>query len=386
MKNKFNFVIYTPKSDLWRSCHFHQKELISIYKKKLKNVIEVKCNQKNNYSNRLLFHFPKNINGATCNFYLISPQLNYSEIAEHFLLMKGFRGSVIIHVYGNAFVEQKKLIKLIHIIQMNKWHLKLITPSLCLKRCLEFMLQRSNGIFNIPFFQRESLPPRLAPKTNSSKCITIGYAGRIEESKNLHLLIQLFRDKKIFKKYRLRIAGTFDYHIYTGTKKKLLLPYVQKILKAYRTLPPEAKKRIEFMGQLNSRDMEKFYQTIDLYINLSTFYGEVYGLSLTEALSHQRQILASAWGGFTEFRLPLSCLVPVRMTKSNNPKINLEEVKSKIINYNPKIKIPSQKRNFEKKKSFILALNSSLNLRPISPQIINKKNWSKIFIQATIKQ
>lgn len=119
-------------------------------------------------------------------------------------------------------------------------------------------------------------------KTRSGEKFKIITVGRVAESKNLHLLIdtaEILRNKNF--DFEIKIAG---------------VPILEQDKKYYKNLKEKIKEEkldenIIFLGKVPNKDIAKFYQEGDLFINLSDT-GSV-DKAILEAMASGLKILTS---------------------------------------------------------------------------------------------
>lgn len=144
------------------------------------------------------------------------------------------------------------------------------------------------------------------------------YTGRLSLQKNiLKMVIETARAaEKLGLNWRFLLAGSFD-DIGSPFFGVRLAPggYYQGFLKLLRTLAPEVRKRIEFLGALDKRELKALYHAGDLFVSFSTHHDEDYGMSPVEALACGVPALISDWGGFGGFAIDLESvtLMPVSL-------------------------------------------------------------------------
>lgn len=129
---------------------------------------------------------------------------------------------------------------------------------------------------------------------NSPPVLT--YLGRLEESKNVHLLIEIFPDiLKRFPDARLQIVGP--------TQGSVMLEGESCW---YRYLKEECKKRniessVSFPGAVfDPLEKEKIFCSSDLFLYPAVGYVETFGYAIIEALSCGLPVIATDWNGYKE--------------------------------------------------------------------------------------
>lgn len=132
------------------------------------------------------------------------------------------------------------------------------------------------------------------------------YTGRISAQKNILQLI------KTFVKYLettgteavLNIAGEFDdlgypfFGIYhpQGFQFALIESYLSSLSK-------EVSGKINFLGNLGSASLLKYYHASDYFVSFSVHNDEDYGMSPAEALICGLPVILTNWGGYNSFQI-----------------------------------------------------------------------------------
>lgn len=139
-------------------------------------------------------------------------------------------------------------------------------------------------------------------KYEASDDFVILYTGRISYQKNVDKLIKIFESLNTIsiRKMQLWIAGPWD---------DIFLPYagINGVAGSYfsqfsSSFPEGIGKNVKFIGELDSTELSKLYHAADLFVSLSTFNDEDFGMSVAEALSSGLPCLLSDWGGFANFK------------------------------------------------------------------------------------
>ena len=131
--------------------------------------------------------------------------------------------------------------------------------------------------------------------------IVIGTVKSLEKKYGIDFLIKAFAAAQALnpqKKLKLLIVGD-------GSKKA-----------AYQELCADlgVTQQVEFTGRINHSDVVKYHQRIDIFVSLSVLDSESFGVSLVEAMSCGKPVVASDVAGFTEVlgRDQCGILVPKR--------------------------------------------------------------------------
>ncbi len=124
------------------------------------------------------------------------------------------------------------------------------------------------------------------------------YAGRINQQKNVHLLIKIIKELNLNKDvYRLIIAGEEDNFEFPELGwnnigyKKYLVSEISRL---------GLDDKIYFIGNVSRNRMRDLYSVVDLNISCSTFRTEDFGFVPIEAMSVGLPTVATDWGGFMD--------------------------------------------------------------------------------------
>jgi len=149
-----------------------------------------------------------------------------------------------------------------------------ISPSPELKEYLD-----KNGFKNVKFIPHFINIKNLNSNFSKIKKNQIMYAGRIEENKGVHLLIDAM--KEVVEKIpdaKLKIAGE-------GSWREKLMKRTQKI---------DLQKNVEFLGHV--KNIDELYEKSNFVI-VPSICMEQFGLTTAEAMMHSRAVIGSNRGG-----------------------------------------------------------------------------------------
>jgi glycosyltransferase involved in cell wall biosynthesis len=136
----------------------------------------------------------------------------------------------------------------------------------------------------------------------SSNAKLLLYTGRISYQKNIEALIKIFNSLTymIDDDCYLLLAGSWD---------DILLPFFGKygICGSFynhisKLLTQKQLKKIIFLGNLNIIELKEVYHASDLFVSLSTYNDEDFGMSPAEALCCGLPCLLSDWAGYSSFK------------------------------------------------------------------------------------
>lgn len=115
---------------------------------------------------------------------------------------------------------------------------------------------------------KSGIPSFLRPESKKNNVLSIGYLGMLDKRKRVDLLIQAFLDSKIDAK--LTIAGS---GLDEGILKQMALGY----------------DKIKFLGAIDDRDLNSFYNSLDLFVFPTWLEG--YGLPIVEAMACKKPVI-----------------------------------------------------------------------------------------------
>ena len=141
-------------------------------------------------------------------------------------------------------------------------------------------------------------------KLNKSEPINIIFSGRTDEpQKNFQLVCQ------VVSQIQLIMSQKIMFHI-CG-------PHLDPIQIKLATAPLKWKNKPIILGDLGTNWTKKFKIKNPILINLSTFIGEDFGVSVAQAQEAGGPIIISNWGGHTDIISSRQVVkIPVRMIKN----------------------------------------------------------------------
>lgn len=202
------------------------------------------------------------------------------------------------------------------------------------------------------------------------------YSGRLSSQKNIALLISEFN--KLGKDYKLLLCGHYD-DIINEQRELHYLPgfNFSMINKEIKKLNLD-QKRVFYCGNLDRSELLNHLQISDIYISLSTYLLEDYGVAPLEAYMSGCSLLLSNWGGYNCFdRFDHVSLLESSLTDSgcwidlSNLKAKLEELLTK--NNDNQVGEIESKVN----QSFLTGFNELIQARKKGFKLKTKKNtWN----------
>ncbi len=219
------------------------------------------------------------------------------------------------HIYGDFTLNAPEWLSLITFLGDRKT--KFVVASRAHKKFIEvfFKPRVAHQIIVVPFPLTESQKPL----TNSARAklrsefgftpddFVIIYAGRISLRKNVKKLIQFIwkfcnSHPESRKRIKLIIAGSFD-DLGTcksgGVRNNGL--YKTIFMRWFDKLPNSLKMKVSFVGFQQQLRLKQMIQLSDLFISLSTFENEDFGVAPLQALLLGCPAILSRWGGYSDF-------------------------------------------------------------------------------------
>ncbi len=134
---------------------------------------------------------------------------------------------------------------------------------------------------------------------HSREEVRLVYSGRLTPQKNVLELMSCFlKVADIRPEMRLHIAGDFHemgYHFHGIFHRPG--EYKEKFLE----LVAQSQGKIVFHGFLTQERLRDLYNSSDVFISLSTYHDEDFGVSAAQAISRGMHAVLSDWGGHWDF-------------------------------------------------------------------------------------
>jgi len=124
--------------------------------------------------------------------------------------------------------------------------------------------------------------------------MTLGYVGRVDFNKGLHLLLDVYQILLIrLPKIKLIIVGSSKFG---GGKASA---YERKCIEKINQINSELNGDIYFKGYVHNKDLIKYYNKFTLFCSFS-IEREAFGMTYVEALACQTAVYANNIGGVSE--------------------------------------------------------------------------------------
>jgi glycosyltransferase involved in cell wall biosynthesis len=161
----------------------------------------------------------------------------------------------------------------------------------------------------IPFPVDEKIFYQVARSKNTHEKIKLIYAGRLSYEKNIHhLILFLFKalDEGFFPfGFELSLAGYFDqlHRPLLGDDGVFGSYYFYLFDEIANTVGKERfDESIKLLGPRNQKQLKNDFAASDIFVSLSTFSSEDYGMAAAEALETGLPVILSGWGGHYGFK------------------------------------------------------------------------------------
>lgn len=232
---------------------------------------------------------------------------------------------VTIHAFGDFAPRCQEYLKIEEILK--KFPVKIISPS---SKALNFLSNHFNPTANpflhtVPFaissdkfFFQEELRKngrKYFDINESDKVIT--YAGRISSQKNVLFTLQVVSEYLASHPDVLFILAGSDDNFGTPifgefeARGSMALAF----RKSLENLPHGVKERVRFVHNLDQERLRLLLNSSDLFISLSTYHNEDFGMAPLEALATGCPAVITDWGGYKDYASEECSLVKVQLTK-----------------------------------------------------------------------
>jgi glycosyltransferase involved in cell wall biosynthesis len=200
-------------------------------------------------------------------------------------------------------------------IQFKGHPIKLVVASAAQRRLVSFFLEEGHAPSDVEQYlfpvndSQYYFDPKARDEVRAQQEIgpterVILYAGRISLQKNVDILIREFRNlaQSSTVPLRLWIVGAFDDvgAVFMGAKnyEGFMYAKIQKILAGF---PPELRSRVTLWGQQDGLTLVRLKSASDVFVSLSLYHDEDFGMSPAEALACGLPSVLTDWGGYGSF-------------------------------------------------------------------------------------
>ncbi|MFA6237018.1 MAG: glycosyltransferase family 4 protein [Bacteriovorax sp.] len=217
---------------------------------------------------------------------------------------------ILIHMYGDFTYFSKDWLEVAP--KLVNHSIKFLTASASQKKLLSFFCEDTSLVdqFCFPvnseeyFFDSDARRRLREEKQIGEQDIILLYAGRISLQKNCDILIKeyLKLNRSFGSTIHLWMVGAFDDlgapFMGADTQEGYLYSKIEGILS---NLPDEFKSKIKFWGIQDTQTLREIKSAADVFISLSLYHDEDYGMSPAEALACGLPTLLTDWGGYSSF-------------------------------------------------------------------------------------
>ncbi len=149
---------------------------------------------------------------------------------------------------------------------------------------------------------REKLREQFGIKNDE---IVLLYSGRISPQKGFPLILKWldrFIKETGIRNIRLLIAGNFDDlgTPFWGKAHPMGLSYFS-FQRTLQSLSELSVHQVQYLGLQKTAELRKICELSDIFVSLSTYHDEDYGMAPLEAIFCGCSALLSSWGGFNSF-------------------------------------------------------------------------------------
>ncbi len=291
-------------------------------------------------------------------------------------------------VYGNFL---KDFIKWHTFLISNQNEMSLIVASDAQKKLLEQFFLADIHVIPFPVDSSVFHQNNRSHRKNGNELIFV-FAGRLSHQKNIYSLIKFFakaKDENVLgKDFKLKLIGHFDdLYLPFSDSSAPLGTYFHEIFYALkREVGADFfENHVQFLGSLSTQELAQEFGICDIFISLSTFSHEDFGLAAAEALESGLYAILTRWGGHSSFknlypeRVSLIDLVP----SSSGFELRFDDFKKVLLetvsNYESKIyhSVLNQKHIADLYMSYFLVCKPSI------PQVLTNSHDLMLKVRAS---
>lgn len=207
------------------------------------------------------------------------------------------------------------------------------------------------------------------------KEVKLVYSGRLTPQKNVLELMHCFVQVLTLRpEMELHIAGNFHemgYHFHGifHDPKDYELRFFELVKKS--------QGKIIYHGFLSQTDLKNLYEKSDVFVSLSTYHDEDFGVSVAQAIARGMRAVLSDWGGHGDFAgLGLAQLCKVEVDHDNVPR-PLQNSVIKLLSSLTGNTVHAQRCAYQKK------LNDYINQEDYSDKLVQ---WATSMSQVYLGQ
>jgi glycosyltransferase involved in cell wall biosynthesis len=236
----------------------------------------------------------------------IDPYHHPSTFFNKFFSISNFKNiKVSLVVYGNFL---KDFINWHNFLTSNQNEMSFIVASDAQKKLLEQFFLADIHVIPFPVDSSVFHQNNRGHERNGDELIFV-FAGRLSHQKNIYSLIKFFAKAKeenvLGKDFKLKLIGHFDdLYLPFSDSSAPLGTYFHEIFYALkREVGADFfDNHVQFLGSLSPQELAQEFGMCDIFISLSTFSHEDFGLAAAEALESGLYAILTKWGGHSSFK------------------------------------------------------------------------------------
>jgi glycosyltransferase involved in cell wall biosynthesis len=256
---------------------------------------------------------------------------------------------IIIHIFGDFTLYGAQWLKIEKTLK--HFSVKFVCASDSQKELVgKFLKNKKTGLYKCPFpvdANEFYFDEKLRNKNRKELGFTDAqnlyiYTGRLSLQKKI---LDLILDFSLYLKMSkddayLFLAGDFDDlgNPFKGIYSREGL-YFLSYAKLMESLSDDAKKRIRYVGNLSTEELQALYSSADHFVSMSAHNDEDYGMSPAEALSTGLPCVLSDWAGYQSFKFSSDNQCFLIKTSLENNKIGYDKAQflKTLVNLNKSI-------------------------------------------------
>lgn len=199
-----------------------------------------------------------------------------------------YKGKIILHMHNN------------YLEHLSEKDLKNISQNISiLITCSDFLQERirvkSKELYQKSFtvyngFDEKQFYPH---KEKNDKELSLGYVGRIDFNKGLHILLDIYALLLIkIPTLKLYVIGGSGFGVNGSSYEKQCIQKIDMLRK-------NNKANIEYLGYIHNKDLPKLYNKFKLFCSFS-LENEAFGMTYIESMACKTPVLAHKIGGVKE--------------------------------------------------------------------------------------
>ena len=296
-------LIYSSSDSYWFSCRIIQANILKCLSLVSEEIVFQHFDFKEDEDLNTLSL--KIIEGAADEYFFLSHSPHPLEFIKNLKKNSSKKIIATFLVYGGfisslgSWYEAFKLLK-------NDF-LRIICASQAQERLIRKFIECSIHVIPFPVNEKIFYPSERSKQSRDK--IKLIYAGRLSYEKNIqHLILFLFKalDKGFFTSgFELSLAGYFDQlHRPLWGNDGVFGSYYFYLFNeiAEKVGQDRFKESIKLLGPLNQEELKNNLDASDIFVSLSSFSSEDYGMAAAEALEAGLPVILSGWGGHHGFK------------------------------------------------------------------------------------